>query len=89
VYCHNLGNENYKGGPTKLVNAQEGILTVLGLLAAGPVFLMCACWSRENCHRLEIANLINQQHGIQSTGFTPAMARTLTASTEGIQPKLL
>ena len=88
VYCHDLGNANYKGGPTEFVNLNSGLVVVMNLLQTAPVFLMCACWLRGQCHRLEICNEIEKRYKITSTPFTVAMARLLVGEQPKLQPKL-
>lgn len=58
-----LGNRNFKGGPTDLVDVQTGIRIVSQLLKTADVVLMCACWSWSKCHRREVADAIVQAVG--------------------------
>jgi hypothetical protein len=54
-----FGNVNYKNGlPIQLANP-EGIKdSTIDLLVAGPIILVCQCWSFATCHRSEVARLI-------------------------------
>lgn len=57
-----LGNENYRGGPTKLVNFEAGLETIRA--SAKPVILMCACKDPAHCHRTEVADML-REHGLE------------------------
>jgi hypothetical protein len=55
VYCHSLGNVNYKlvgMDNVKFVDLEKGIIMICGLLQKGPVIVMCACKDVNHCHRL-------------------------------------
>lgn len=54
------GNENYKGGPIKLVNFDWG-LQRFRALPYSTVALMCACGNPATCHRTHVANLLRGQ----------------------------
>lgn len=59
LHIDDLGNENYKGGPVKLKNAQAGIDIVSEIMATGrAVILMCACRDAATCHRTHAAKLV-------------------------------
>ena len=54
------GNENYKGGPIKLVNFDWG-LQLFRTLPFSSVALMCACGDPTSCHRTTVANMLRAQ----------------------------
>ena len=65
-YMHSqaLGNRNYKGGPTELVDYEAGKALVVSLLEHGTsVILMCACPNVATCHRLEVATRLEADLG--------------------------
>ncbi len=49
-----LGNVNYRGGPTMLQDFTSGAKALDESLAQGPVMLMCVCRDFANCHRKTI-----------------------------------
>lgn len=51
-----LGNENYKGGPIKLVDWSSGLSAIRASTRA--VVLMCACGNPAECHRTTVAELL-------------------------------
>jgi len=53
-----FGNENYRGGPTKLKDVEAGMRIVRPLLKDGPIILLCACWKWSECHRKDVADMI-------------------------------
>ena len=55
LYLPELGNLNYKGGPTKIVDMEKGCEIVLNHLQRRPVVLMCVCQCLEKCHRNVVA----------------------------------
>jgi uncharacterized protein (DUF488 family) len=67
-HCRNLGNANYQGGPTELVNPDAGIDAILR--STKPVVLMCVCPSFHDCHRSEVAELLKAR-GITTEELTP------------------
>jgi len=50
-----LGNRNYKGGPTDIVNLDAGV-SAIARCSAHPIVLMCVCKNFHECHRSEIAS---------------------------------
>ena len=59
VYCHALGNVNYKGGPIEIVNPEAGMEIVEGLTGQGKaVILLCACKELMSCHRYHVAQML-------------------------------
>ena len=66
-YRHALefGNENYKGGPTKLVNPNVGVQKAGRLLLEHPIVLMCACWKWSECHRTLVAKLLVEEFQVE------------------------
>jgi hypothetical protein len=60
LHVRALGNGNYKScGPVKLLDADEGVRIVGGLLCEGRnVLLLCACKELDGCHRRDAADLL-------------------------------
>lgn len=80
IHVGALGNQNYKGeGETRLVNADEGIQIINDLLKTKSVIIMCACWDRKNCHRLDVAHEYEKRFGLLASPITRSDARKLIA----------
>ena len=60
-----LGNENYKGGPIKLYLPELGVKVVGAFLETQPVVLLCACREVATCHRLTVAELLQERLGVE------------------------
>lgn len=59
IHCPEMGNINYRGGPTKLVNPDRGVeILVNRLIRYGALITMCVCSSRSQCHRKDAEELI-------------------------------
>lgn len=56
------GNENYKGGPIKIKDWEQG-LRVLDIIRL-PVLLMCSCREFETCHRYQVAERLLKERRI-------------------------
>lgn len=65
VHVSEFGNENYKGGPTKLKDAERGIERVRPLLETRNIILLCACWNQSQCHRTEVAQVLSDALGAE------------------------
>jgi uncharacterized protein (DUF488 family) len=92
AWLRSLGNVNYKGGPIQILDMDSGLSTVMQLLREHPVFLMCACWNRLECHRFHIVRAIEQTYGVKSQILQPTHARLLlgeeTISAKPLQASL-
>lgn len=78
VHIGELGNKNYKGdGPIELVDKKAGLLKIEELLASKSVIMICACWKRSECHRLDASREYEAKNGIASTPITRADARKI------------
>lgn len=60
-YVHAFGNENYRGGPVKLVDPEQGLTHTRALDA--PLVFLCGCQHPETCHRSTVATLIVEHEG--------------------------
>lgn len=81
IHVGALGNQNYKGeGETRLVNADEGMKIINDLLKTKSVIIMCACWDRKNCHRLDVAHEYEKRFSILTSPITRSDARTLISA---------
>ncbi|MBK8467700.1 MAG: DUF488 domain-containing protein [Chloracidobacterium sp.] len=73
-----LGNKNYRGeGATEFADVEKGVAELHGLMEKGNVIVMCACWKRSDCHRLDAAEEYQKRFGITVTPITKAGARKL------------
>jgi hypothetical protein len=72
-----LGNRNYKGGPVDFVDIENGLAIIHTWLEIRPVILMCGCWNRAECHRLEIANTFHSAYGVQSIPLNRELSKSL------------
>jgi uncharacterized protein (DUF488 family) len=79
VHLKSLGNINYKGGPIKFVNLEDGVVVVKNLLNVRPVILMCMCKDRSVCHRLEFIRIFYKREGVNSIPLTVELCRELVA----------
>ena len=61
-----FGNEGYKSGTTKLHYPEKGVQIVEKLLETQRVILMCGCWNREKCHRVDAVKLLTDAFDILS-----------------------
>lgn len=78
VHIGELGNANYKGNDgIKLVDTGKGIEKLHALLAIKPVIIICACWKRNECHRLQVGYEYSKRYDISSTPITRANAREI------------
>lgn len=66
-----LGNENYKGGPIKLLDPQAGVREVSALLDTQPVILTCVCQNVNWCHRKVAAELLAEELGVEVIHLPP------------------
>jgi hypothetical protein len=53
-----LGNRNYKGGSTDIVDLEEGVAQV------GELILLCVCAKLQRCHRLAVAEVIADRYAV-------------------------
>jgi hypothetical protein len=59
-----LGNRNYKGGSTDIVDLEEGVAQVGELSSQQPVILLCVCAKLQRCHRLAVAEVIADRYAV-------------------------
>jgi len=83
-YFHvkSLGNKNFKGGPIEFLDLQGGLDTLAHLLQEKNVIVLCACWSRERCHRLVIANAFEKEYGVTSIPLTSELVDEIIGATK-------
>jgi hypothetical protein len=63
-WVRDFGNENYRGGPIKLVNYDAGRRKIAPLVAEGwSLILLCMCWNVDECHRAVVAERLAQDEG--------------------------
>jgi uncharacterized protein (DUF488 family) len=79
-----LGNKNYKGGEIDFVDLQGGIDAIAHLLQSHPVIVMCACWKRHICHRVNVVEAFEKEYGVPSTPLTAKMVKEIVG--ENPQP---
>jgi uncharacterized protein (DUF488 family) len=85
LWLQAFGNENYKGGPVRLLDPDDGVARVAALLGHGtPPILMCACRGWAGCHRRNAAELASSQLGVpvvhlEAMRFQPPAADSLFA----------
>jgi hypothetical protein len=80
-HCRDLGNAIYKqGGSIEFVDLPRGIATLARFLQEKNVIILCACWNRENCHRVKIAEAFEREYGQKSIPLTPDLADEIIAS---------
>jgi len=62
LHLREFGNENYKGGPVKLVAPELGVEKIRNFLGRGlhPI-LMCACKTARHCHRRDAGELVAER----------------------------
>lgn len=78
IHIGELGNKNYKGeGATQFVDKDAGLLKIARLLTSKSVIMICACWKRADCHRLDASHEYEVKSGIASTPITRADARKI------------
>jgi hypothetical protein len=56
-----LGNANYRGGTTAIVDLDAGAAAVAALVRMRPVVLLCACAEVSRCHRLVVAEYLQER----------------------------
>jgi hypothetical protein len=81
-----LGNKNYKGTVTEFEDLAGGLALIASHLETRPVIIMCGCWKRIECHRLEIANAFQVAYGVGSIPLTRELCKDLAAR---LSPKQL
>lgn len=80
IHIGELGNANYKGtGETKLADIETGMAKLHTLLEIKPVIMICACWKRNDCHRLQVGYEYSKRHGMSSVAITRKDAREIVA----------
>lgn len=67
-----LGNLNYRGGPSRLVEEAEGVRIVVAMMESNPVVLTCICSDPRVCHRWTAANLISEATGAKIVHLRPS-----------------
>lgn len=78
VHIGELGNKNYKGeGATQFVDVQAGLSKIADLLTGKSVIMICACWKRSECHRLDASHEYEKRYGVDSIPITKADARKI------------
>lgn len=90
-YAHlkDLGNKNYQNdGPTEFVSLDSGIATVVQSLETQAVIVMCACWERRLCHRLEVVRIIQEKYGVESIPLTVEKCWEILKISQPRQPGL-
>jgi hypothetical protein len=64
VHVQAFGNVNHRaGGAVRLKDPQEGLDSVLPLLAGRNIMLICGCKDAATCHRSDVARLIAETTG--------------------------
>lgn len=66
-----LGNENYKGGPIKLLDPQAGVAAIRPWLSERPIILICVCKEVAWCHRKVAAELLGAELGAEVVHLPP------------------
>ena len=84
-HIHDLGNSNYRGVETKIVNIEAGGKRVIEILQNRPAVLMCACWKRSECHRLSAVNYLDDMYGVKSIPLTRSLCRDIIEKNEPTQ----
>jgi len=74
-----LGNLNYKGeygAGIRIADLDGGLETVFKILERRPVVVMCVCREFETCHRLTVAEAL-QELGVYADGLDLTMHATI------------
>lgn len=67
LHLKELGNENYRGGPIKIVDLPKGVNRLIAI--GKPIVLMCGCWKRDECHRHYIVKWLDEAGIATSTAL--------------------
>lgn len=78
IHIKSLGNKNYKGGPIEFLDLPGGLDALAHLLQKKNVVVMCACWARDRCHRLNIVQEFEREYGIHGIPITRERIKELT-----------
>lgn len=86
IHVQSLGNENYKGGPMKLHNFDNGLEYVRKILPFNNVMLMCACNDVRLCHRRVVAKKLSESIGVGHQHLTKEDFEIPVGKKQSIQP---
>lgn len=84
-HVHDLGNANYRGVETVIVNLEAGCKRVVEILKNRPAILMCACWKRSECHRMNAVNFLSDMYAVHSVPLTRALCKDIVDQNEPTQ----
>jgi len=84
THIQDWGNLNYRGGPIKIKNIDQGHTALLNALKGrdGAV-LMCMCASHGKCHRTTVSDWLCRQHAACPTHWTGSDVEAIARQIRG------